>query len=197
MSFKAWLRTKWETAEEWLPWFVGGCAVLVLLVGIVYGFLRNEERGPAGFAAVTNSDVSAVSVHAVELAPGARKKTFIVALKTNPSEAEIEARTGILAVRSRAVILAANELLRPHGRETKIQLELFKDVAPVVVLKVTSGFEVNEGMHSGVAVDDPASSVSLTTANGMVSGFIKYRGKEYRIVADPERGVHYIIEVKR
>ena len=70
-------------------------------------------------------------------------------------------------------------------------------MAPVFVLKVTSGFEVNNGMHSGTAPDDPSSHAELTTANGMVSGFIKYRGKEYRIVADPERGIHYIVEVKR
>jgi hypothetical protein len=92
--------------------------------------------------------------------------------------------------------LAPDLLSRSPGKEIALPLELFEDTQPVIIFKVVSGYEVNSGIYTGKAEDDPNSQVNLTTADGMVSGFIKYRGKNFRIVSDPERGIHYIMEVQ-
>ncbi len=201
---------------------VVGAAVLNLLVSGCAS-TKSHDRDPAAFVAISDSETPASDIYADETTESlsAGKKTprtasqqmssqasrlrksapnnsnFVTALAAGPSESEMQRRTGIPTVRSRAVILASGKLIRSHGHEMSIKIDLFPDVAPIFVLKVTSGFEVNEGMHSGFAPDDPSSSISLTMANQMVSGFIKYRGKEYRIIPDPERGLHYIVEVRR
>lgn len=185
-----------------------------LLVGVGCATTRINDRVPAGFAAISDSETRASDIYADETAESLsagkklprpsseikspqKQSSFVTGLETGLTESEIQRRTGIPTVRSRSVILATDKLIRPHGHETSIKFELFPDVAPIFVLKVTSGLEVNEGMHSGFAPDDPASSINLTMASRMVSGFIKYRGKEYRIIPDPLRGMHYIVEVKR
>jgi hypothetical protein len=121
---------------------------------------------------------------------------FIFALKDSPTASEISKRTGIGAQRARAVVLAPDVFARSPGKELALQFDLFEDTQPLIIFKVVSGYEVNSGIHTGRAEDDPNSQVSITTADGMVSGFIKYREKNYRIVSDPERGIHYIIEVQ-
>ncbi|MDX9732054.1 MAG: hypothetical protein RBT63_09815 [Bdellovibrionales bacterium] len=207
---RTWLLHKWETAENWLPWFLGIASVLVVVTGLAVNFIRSQtDRKPAGFVLFTDSsqpsETSRSSAgsepkHHSGKAPGPQARgsgAFVIALRDTPSTKEIEDRTGIRAARARAVVLSTHSLSRQPGQESNLPLELFPGVQPVFHLKVLSGYEVNEGMHSGFASDDPNSRIQLTTKDGMVSGFILYQGTEFRIVSDPERGVHYIIQVKR
>lgn len=237
-AFKKWFAQKWETAEVWLPWFLGIAATLVLVTGLLVGFLRSQSRDPAGFVEISDSDTPASSIYADETIEslkarekehdgfgrgnkvtrekgpakagiriagrsesGGRKQesvhSFVVALKEGLTNEEIERRTGVPVRRGRAVVITADILLRHGSAESQIRVELFPDVAPVFKMKMDAAYQVNEGMHSGYAEDDPGSRANFTTANGMVSGFIKYRGIDYRIVPDEPRGLHYIIEVRK
>jgi hypothetical protein len=160
-----------------LVWFfalvaMSACALIAVVV-LLPDPLNNESRVPAS-----------ISV------------PFITASKPMIEASEIDRRTGIPALRSRAVVIDPDVLLRQRGQELKMKVELFTDIAPIITFKVLSGFDVNEGMHSGFASDDPKSRAELTTANGMLSGFITYRGKKYRIVADPQAALHYVVEEK-
>lgn len=209
-----------KNVDAWLPWILGGAATLVLIVGLVLGFVRSEKRVPAGFIEISDSEVPADSIYAAETAESLRKSptgprknssrnrdthgasgdasgSFVVTLNDAPTTAEIEARTGIRAVRARAVVLASDQLRSRQDQETRLRIVLFPDVAPVFTMKRSAGFDVNQGLRGGTAADDPKSSAHFQIENGMVSGFLVYDGKEYRIVADPERAIHYIIEVKR
>lgn len=206
--FKAWIAKKWDTAETWLPGFLVAVSILVVLVVAVVRFFDDgSPREPAAFVEISDSEIPANTIYAdgrVEdvakkrdgrIAKSGSSPAFIFALKDSPSTSEISSRTGINGSRARAVVLAPDLLSRSPGKEIRLPLELFEDTHPVIVFKVVSGYEVNSGIHTGRAEDDPSSQVNLTSADGMVSGFIKYRGKSYRIVSDPERGIHYIIEV--
>ncbi|CAN5524579.1 hypothetical protein BH10BDE1_BH10BDE1_14920 [soil metagenome] len=226
---KVWLTKKWETAEEWLPWFLGITSVSVLIVGIIVGFLRRDIRGPANFIEVSDSDTPASQIYADESveslngtvarkrvakksedeqeerqrrAPSDERKevaprTLVVTLKERVSEAEIEARTGIQGVRSRAVAISTQALDRKTGVEIRLKIDLFTGISPIFQMKSQSAYEVNKGMLSGTAPDDPNSRAEITYDSGMISGFLIYMGKNYRIVADPERGVHYVVEVRQ
>lgn len=220
--FKAWVAKKWDTAETWLPGFLVGISLLVVLVVAVVRFFNEEgTREPAAFVEISDSEIPAHTIYAdgrVEEIGGdtssgraaiSRRQqrvdtsrrassapTFVFALKDSPTTSEISKRTGISANRARAVVLAPDLLSRAPGKEIILPMDLFEDTQPVIIFKVVSGYEVNSGIHTGRAEDDPSSEVNLTTADGMVSGFIKYRGKRYRIVSDPERGIHYILEVQ-
>lgn len=226
---RAWIRRKWETAEEWLPWFLGITSVLILVIGLAVGFLRgasggsgtgNGPRTPAAFIEITNSDDPSSEPSSKSSGSGSRIKigtrrspnsnsssgasssgpAFVIQVQdSRPPEQireEIQSRTGVPARRARAVVLVANKLTQPVGSEMKMDLALFPDLTVPVKLGAVSDYEVNEGIRSGVIENDESSRVSLMTADGMVSGFITYRGVQYRIVADPNRGVHYIIEVR-
>lgn len=158
-------------------WFFGiaalGAAGLILAVVLIPRFFQPKERTPAGF-----------------------REPFISSGKSTLTTAEIDKRTGIPATRSRAAVINPDVLMRQRGQELKLKVELFPDLTPLVSLKVLSGLDVNEGMHSGFIEDDPDSRVEFTTKNGMLSGFITYRRIKYRIVADPAAGLHYIVEEK-
>ncbi len=158
-------------------WFFGfaalGAAALVLAVVLLPRSFQPKERMPAG-----------------------SKEPFISAVKSALASSEVDKRTGIPATRSRAALINPDVLMRQRGQELKLKVELFPDVTPLVSLKVLSGLDVNEGMHSGFIEDDPDSRVEFTTKNGMLSGFITYRRIKYRIVADPAAGLHYIVEEK-
>ncbi|MBN8541710.1 MAG: hypothetical protein J0L82_15065 [Deltaproteobacteria bacterium] len=208
---KAWIANKWDTAETWLPGFLVAVSVLVVLIVAVVRFLDSgSPREPAAFVEISDSEIPADTVYADGRIDDVAKRrprdigsgksgsspTFIFAIKDSPSTSEISTRTGINGSRARAVVLAPDLLSRSPGKEIALPLELFEDTKPVIIFKVISGYEVNSGIHTGRAEDDPNSQVNLTTADGMVSGFIKYRGKSYRIISDPERGIHYIIEVQ-
>lgn len=129
-------------------------------------------------------------------APASVAESFIQGAKTSLTSEEVAKRSGIAGVRSRAVVIATGMLRRPRGQEIKIRLDLFSDVAPVVSFKVPSGLDVNDGMHSGYIESDPESRVVLTTSDGKVSGFVHFDGRKYRIVADPEMSLHYVVEEK-
>lgn len=213
---KKWFENKWATSDRWLPWFLGIAAVMVLIVGFTVGILRSHTRAPANVIEISDSEVPASEVYSEETVESLTKKAhavgkrairhdrggagmnqpFVVILKTQPTNADVYARTGVLPARARAVVITSDHLTnRVAGKEQDLRVELFPDVAPTFRLKVLSGYEVNQGMHSGTAADDPGSRLNITTADGSVSAFITYRGKDYRIVPDPERGVHYVIEV--
>lgn len=223
VGLKKWIEKKGETAEEWLPWAIAiGTALALAIVFFVRAFSDSgpKPRHPAGFVEVTDSEVPAKTIYSEvsidEISPSSARagrvqrasgntrsssteasdKSFTITLQNGPSKEEIEKRTGLLAKRARAAILVTTKLVyRTPGREMALPLELFEDTKPVIILKVMSGHDVNSGIHSGIISDDPSSKVQLTTADGSVSGFIRYRGREYRIVADPETGLHYIIEL--
>lgn len=218
--FTAWIAKKWDTAETWLPGFLVGVSILVVIVVAGIRFFGDDgTREPAAFVEISDSEIPAHTIYAGDddqpeaTAPrrlfvsdkrtskGSSRQqasaTFVFALKDSPSAHEISQRTGINGSRARAVVLAPDLLRRAPGKEIALQLDLFEDTQPLIIFKVVSGYEVNSGMHSGKALDDPDSQVQLTTEDGMVSGFIKYRGKSYRIVSDPERGIHYIVEVQQ
>jgi hypothetical protein len=223
-----WLNRKWETAEEWLPWFLGLTSAFVLIVGVVVGFLRSNDRKPAGFIEISDSETPAANIYAdesVESLNGTaerrattkrvaqfqaeqrrenqdeRKETspraLVVTLKERVSESEIRERTGIPAVRSRAVVLSTHALERKTGVEIRLKIELFSGLSPIFQMKSQSAYDVNTGMLSGTALDDPNSTAEIAYESGMISGSIVYLGKSYRIVADPERGLHYVVEVKQ
>lgn len=216
--FTAWIAKKWDTAETWLPGFLVGVSILVVIaVAGIRFFSGDGTREPAAFVEISDSEIPAHTIYAGDddqpetnvprrhLVSEKRSSkdssrqpsaTFVFALKDSPSAREISQRTGINGSRARAVVLAPDLLRRAPGKEIALQLDLFEDTQPLIIFKVVSGYEVNSGMHSGKALDDPDSQVQLTTEDGMVSGFIKYRGKTYRIVSDPERGIHYIVEVQ-
>ena len=220
-AFKDWIKKKGETAEEWLPWAIGIGTALVLIVVFFVRVLSDSSekpRTPAGFVEVSDSEVPAKSVYSEvsidDLAPKSRggrlassntqsgadaldgSTSFAVTVADGPTKGEIEKRTGISGKRARAVVLVTTKLVyRTPGRELALPLELFHDTKPVVRFKVLSGHDVNAGIHTGQVVGDPTSKVQLTTADGSVSGFVRYQGREFRIVADPETGFHYIIEL--
>jgi len=208
-GFKAWIAKKWDTAETWLPGFLVAVSIfVVLVVAVVRFFDDGSPREPAAFVEISDSEIPANTIYADGRVEDVAKKresrtvksgsspTFIFALKDSPSTSEISSRTGINGSRARAVVLTPDLLSRSPGKEIRLSLELFEDTQPVIIFKAVSGYEVNAGIHTGRVEDDPNSQVNLTSADGMVSGFIKYRGKSYRIVSDPERGIHYIIEVQ-
>ncbi len=217
--FRMWLRHKWETAEEWLPWFLGIASVLVLLVGVVVGLLRDDAprnsttiieivddaespKNPGESKSGSKSNRIRVKLNGDDSKSSdsarepANASPFILVANDSPSREEITQRTGIPSNRARAVILIGDILRQPVGKKQTLEIPLFEDVKPVVQLNAVSEYEVNEGIRSGFAQDDENSRVQLITAEGMVSGFITYRGKKYQIVPDPSRGVHYIVEVK-
>lgn len=125
----------------------------------------------------------------------ANPRALVVALKERVSESEIQQRTGVSAVRARAVLLSDSALIRQTGVEIRLQVDLFADVSPTFLMKSQSAYDVNRGMLSGSAPNDSGSRAEITYDSGMVSGFIVYRKRNYRIVADPSRGLHYILEV--
>lgn len=229
----AWIRHKWETAETWLPWFLGIASALVLIIGFVVGLLRDpkpgissvhieitddeppsEDGGSGGSKSGSRykistktssspdspSDRAPSSSNPLPSAVAQIVTQFVVQIQDpRPPEKireEIQFRTGVSARRARAVVLIANKLRQPVGHEMRLNLSLFSDLSLPVKLNAVSDFEVNEGIRSGYVENDESSRVQLTTADGMVSGFITYRGVQYRIVADPARGIHYIIEVE-
>ncbi len=218
VRFKVWLSKKWDTAESWLPGFLVAISVLVIVVVAATRFFGGGNlREPAAFVEISDSEIPADTIYAAD--PSEKKltskqyvarrresqspdgasrsvaRTFIFAVKDGPSLREISERTGTRGHRARAVVLAPDLLGRSAGQELALRLELFEDTQPIVIFKVVSGYEVNSGIHTGHAADDPASQVQLATADGMVSGTVKYRGKTYRIFSDPERGIHYIVEI--
>ncbi|MDZ4082301.1 MAG: hypothetical protein U1E10_05165 [Bdellovibrionales bacterium] len=208
VRFTTWIAKKWDTAETWLPGFLVGVSILVVIAVAGIRFFSDEgTRQPAAFVEISDSEIPAHTIYADDSdepekrAPRRSSRqqastTFVFTLKDSPSVREISQRTGINGSRARAVVLAPDLLRRAPGKEIALQLDLFEDTQPLIIFKVVSGYEVNSGMHTGKAIDDPDSQVQLTTEDGMVSGFIKYRGKNYRIVSDPERGIHYIVEVQ-
>ncbi len=223
-GLKEWIKKKGETAEEWLPWAIAVGTTLALAVVFfvrIFSGSSDRPRNPAGFVEVSDSDVPAKSIYSEvsidDVGSSGKRQArsqsratrasghstsakgeadFAVAISNGPSKNEIEKRTGISGKRARAVILVTTKLVyRTPGREMALPLELFEDTKPVVVLKVMSGHDVNTGIHTGQIPDDPNSKVQLTTADGSISGFVRYQGREFRIVADPETGLHYIIEL--
>lgn len=210
-------------AEAWLPWALGVASGLILVVGLAAGFIRSHSRGPAGFVEISDSEIPADSIYATdpdEVKSGARIKiakrsaqsssntgdhggrSLIVALARTLTNEEFEARTGVLTERGRVVVIATNALQsqgvrNKPGTERLVRFDLFPDVAPNFKMRLVSDYRVNQGIHAGVAEDDPESRANLTTGDGMMSGFVVYRGKEYRIVPDAAQGVHYIIEVRK
>lgn len=194
--------------------------MLALLIGVVVGLVRNEtartgatiieivdaddskkvSSGSSGTS--SNGNRTRVKVGGDDSNPSdstrspAAAKSFVLVAKENPSREEISFRTGVPANRARAVILIGDLLRQPVGKKQTLEIPLFEDVKPTVQFNAVSEYEVNEGIRSGYAEDDENSRVQLITAEGMVSGFITYRGKKYQIVPDPSRGLHYIVEVK-
>lgn len=215
---KFWLGKKWDTAETWLPGFLIAISVIVVIVVSTVRFFGGSAREPAAFVEISDSEIPAESIYADHDDRSERSGrsgnvnairqsstdrpakdssvSFIMPIEENLSPTEITSRTGLSGNRARAVFLTPDLLRRPAGKELAMRLSLFEDVQPVIIFKVLSGYEVNAGMHTGRAEDDPNSQVQLTTEDGMVSGLIKYKQKTYRIVSDPERGLHYIVEVK-
>lgn len=218
-KFKAWIAKKWDTAETWLPGFLVAVSIVVIaIVTAVRFFSEGGLREPAAFVEISDSEIPAHTIYADyadesekqgplrNLVANQRQKgspaakhasqIFVFPVKDSPGTREISKRTGMIANRARAVILAPDLLRRSPGNEIALKLSLFEDTQPVIIFKVVSAYEVNAGIHTGKAEDDPNSHVNLTTADGMISGFIKYQGRSYRIVADPERGIHYIVETQ-
>jgi hypothetical protein len=206
-KLKNWLKKKGETAEDWLPW-----AAVLLTVGLVtfvslaqrVSEISENPRNPAGFVEVSDSEIPAdsrdlkTSVHDRTRNTNSRQSgnRFSTAVRNGPSKIEIEKRTGVSGKRSRAVILSPTALTqRTPGKEMTLPLELFEDVQVLGVFKVVSGHEVNTGIHTGQITGDSNSKILLTVQDEQVAGFIRYLGKEYRIIADPESGLHYIIEL--
>lgn len=207
MRLKNWLKRKGETAEEWLPW----AAVFLTVALVVFVSLAQRDteisenpRNPAGFVEISDSEVPADSIYSdISIGEMPRNKAsrpienrFSTVVRNGPSKSEIEKRTGVSGKRARAVILSPTVLTqRTPGKEMTLRLELFEDVQVPAVFKVLSGHEVNSGIHTGQITGDSNSKIQLTVQDGQVAGFIRYLGQEYRIIADPESGLHYIIEL--
>lgn len=218
--FKRWIIAKWEVADTWLPWVLGIASAMILIIGLFAGFVRSHVRTPAGFVEISDSEIPAKTIYADD--PGEVKsgrlmararhaasvssetndhggRSLIVVLARTMTNEEFEQRTGVPVARGRIVVIATNALPRVANSqvESHVRLDLFPDVAPNFNLKMTSDYQVNQGIHTGYAPDDPESRATLTTADGMMSGFVTYRGKDYRVVPDAARGVHYIVEVRK
>lgn len=190
-------------------------AAVLTLVAVMAGGCasRQADRAPAAFKEISDSEIPAATIYSEATAPSDKpdrpSNVMITPIKPAPvvSKAEIERRTGKLVVRGRAVSIDSDRLLeilssRPVGEELDLQIGLFENVRPVIRFKVPSGYDVNRGLNSGFAVNDPASSaqISVEAAEegrmGLVNGRLRYQGTDYLILPDPERRVHYILEMR-
>lgn len=222
-SLKKWMKRKSETLDEWLPWaiVIATVSALVLVYFVRSLFSNNLVREPAGFVEISDSEVPAATIYSETqlgkngtlLKTGShhgRRNTHqilksdqeihptetIISLPDSPAKQEIERRIGILAKKARAVVFLTSPLVyRTPGQEMYFPLKIFDGTEPQIMLKAISQYEVNAGIHTGRILDDANGKADLKVANGMLSGFIRYKGREYRIVPDSERGVHYIIEL--
>jgi hypothetical protein len=217
-DFKNWLKKKGETIEEWLPGAVVLSTALLLAIVFIFKIASDNvqrSRGIAGFVEISDSDSDSKdenkidssgvstsgkklrSIREVEKSLSETRQQFAFAVENGPNKNEIQSRTGIPAKRARAIVLRPAKLVqRTPGREMSLPLNLFADVQPVAVLRVSSGHDVNSAIHTGHFTDDPNGKLHLTIHDGQVAGFIRYLGKEYRIVADPQLNMHYIIELQ-
>lgn len=180
-------------------------------------FETNEKaRKPAAFVSIQDSDVPAATIYADAQAPvdfpnevrppGAPGITrhymdLQEIVGRTITQKMIETIVGFKTKRARAVHLSADALLRilssrPLGEELDLKLGLFSDVQPVIRLKVVSGYDVNQGLHSGPVVGDTHGGQAQFSIDGReVAGRISAGGHQYRIISDPEFAVHYIVEL--
>lgn len=203
-----WAIKKWEAAEEWRPKAIA--LALVATITLIYLMSRNNNRGPASFEEVADSDVPAETIYSsTKLSQSSPRsdslkmsRTPLVSIRDSTlTKSAIEKRLGMSTLRARAVVFdphwKAGLKKRQPGQEYIVPLELFPGVEKVIHLKVVSGFEVNSGLHSGVVEGDESSKVQLSIEENSIAISIDSKNGRFRVIHDPITGYDYVIEVER